>query len=247
MLTVVAPAELLTPEQELELSKRLAQWRRQPLSPEELAELLPKVSDPVLALAIGERLGMAGPQAFALIQPLCQQLGLRSALVRALSICHHPDAKQQLLEWLPQAGDLEPQVLRALGCWGNGIDLSIITNALDAPGQQHRLAGIELLTFRCRRISTDQLLSLCEPLLEDLRADVVIATLRLLQRRDEPEILQRIAACATVDALPGVAEMAIQALGCIQSEPSRALLAELIDPLKETRLQDDLQRQLRAQ
>ena len=187
------------------------------------------------------------PQAFALIGPLCEQLGLRSALVRALSICHHPDAKQQLLEWLPQAGDLEPQVLRALGCWGNGIDLSIITNALDAPGQQHRLAGIELLTFRCRRISTELLLSLCEPLLEDLRADVVIATLRLLQRRDEPEILQRIAACATVDALPGVAEMAIQALGCIKSEPSRALLAELIDPLKETRLQDDLQRQLRAQ
>ena len=80
MLTVVAPAELLTPDQELELSKRLAQWRRQPLSPEELAALLPKVSDPALALAIGERLGMAGPQAFELIGPLCQQLGLRSAL-----------------------------------------------------------------------------------------------------------------------------------------------------------------------
>ena len=166
MLTVVAPAEQLTPDQELELSKRLAQWRRQPLSPEELAALLPKVSDPALALAIGERLGMAGPQAFELIGPLCQQLGLRSALIRALSICHHPDAKQQLLQWLPQAGELEPEVLRALGCWGNGIDLSIITNALDAPGQQHRLAGIELLTFRCRRISTEQLLSLCEPLLE---------------------------------------------------------------------------------
>ena len=247
MLTVVAPAELLTPEQELELSKRLAQWRRQPLSPEELAELLPKVSDPVLALAIGERLGMAGPQAFALIGPLCEQLGLRSALVRALSICHHPDAKQQLLEWLPQAGELEPEVLRALRCWGNGIDLSIITNALNAPGKQHRLAGIELLTFRCRRISTEQLLSLCEPLLEDLRADVVIATLRLLQRRDEPQILRRIAACATVDALPGVAEMAIQALGCIQNESSLQLLQQLIEPLQETRLEEALQRQLNAQ
>ena len=247
MLTVVAPAEQLTPDQELELSKRLAQWRRQPLSPEELAGLLPKVSDPALALAIGERLGMAGPQAFELIGPLCQQLGLRSELIRALSICHHPDAKQQLLQWLPQAGELEPEVLRALGCWGNGIDLSIIANALDAPGQQHRLAGIELLTFRCRRISTEQLLSLCEPLLDDLRAEVVIATLRLLQRRDEPEILQRIAACATVDALPGVAEMAIQALGCIQSESSRQLLEELAQGLQQTRLEEALQRQLKAQ
>ena len=48
MLTVVAPTEQLTPDQELELSKRLAQWRPQPLSPEELAALLPKVSDPAL-------------------------------------------------------------------------------------------------------------------------------------------------------------------------------------------------------
>ena len=247
MLTFVAPAELLTPEQELELSKRLAQWRRQPLSPEELAALLPKVADPALALAIGERLGMAGPGGFALIQPLCQQLGLGPALIRALSICHHPDAKQQLLAGLPQAGEFEPEVLRALSCWGNGIDLGVITKALEAPGQQHRLAGIELLTFRCRRISTKQLLSLCEPLLEDLRADVVIATLRLLQRRDEPEILQRIAACATVDALPGVAEMAIQALGCIQSVPSRELLEQLAQPLQATRLETDLQRQLKAQ
>ena len=100
MLTVVAPAELLTPDQELELSKRLAQWRRQPLSLRNWQPCCPRFPDPALALAIGERLGMAGPQAFELIGPLCQQLGLRSALIRALSICHHPDAKQQLLQWL---------------------------------------------------------------------------------------------------------------------------------------------------
>ena len=104
-----------------------------------------------------------------------------------------------------------------------------------------------MLTFRCRRISTEQLLSLCEPLLDDLRAEVVIATLRLLQRRDEPQILQRIAACATLDALPGVAEMAIQALGCIQNESSLQLLEQLIEPLQETRLEEALQRQLNAQ
>ena len=179
--------------------------------------------------------------------PLCQQPGRRAGLIRALSRGHHPEANQQLVRWRPQAGEFGPEVLRALGCWGNGIERSIITNALDAPGQQHRLAGIELLTFRCRRISTEQLLSLCEPLLDDLRAEVVIATLRLLQRRDEPEILERIAACATVDALPGVAEMAIQALGCIQSKASRQLLAQLNQNLQQTRLEEALQRQLKAQ
>ena len=68
-----------------------------------------------------------------------------------------------------------------------------------------------------------------------------------MQRRDEPEILQRIAACATVDALPGVAEMAIQALGCVHSDSSQQLLQQLIEPLQETRLEEALQRQLKAQ
>ena len=45
----------LTPQQEAELSQRLGQWRRAPLSPAELAALLPQVQDPALALALGER------------------------------------------------------------------------------------------------------------------------------------------------------------------------------------------------
>ncbi len=62
-----------------------------------------------------------------------------------------------------------------------------------------------------------------------------------------PKSSERIAACATVDALPGVAEMAIQALGCIQSKASRQLLAQLNQNLQQTRLEEALQRQLKAQ
>ena len=65
---------------------------------------------------------------------------------------------------------------------------------------------------------------LTEPLLNDLRPEVAIATLRLLQRRQEPEILAAIDRCIQINHLPGVAEMAIQALGCIGSPLSCELL-----------------------
>jgi hypothetical protein len=41
--------------------------------------------------------------------------------------------------------------------------------------------------------------------------------------------------------------MAIQALGCIQSDPSRQLLEQLNQDLQQTRLEEALQRQLKAQ
>ena len=47
----------LSQNQELDLAQRLSRWRLNPISPAELAELLPQVSDPCLALTIGERLG----------------------------------------------------------------------------------------------------------------------------------------------------------------------------------------------
>ena len=237
----------LTPQQEAELSQRLGQWRRAPLSPAELAALLPQVQDPALALALGERLGMAGPEAITLLLPLCSQQGLSLPLIKALGICHHPQARDQLLEWLPEAGPLEPAVLEALACWGNQIDLALIERALQAPGQAHRLAGLGLLTFRNRSLPVEQLLALTQPLLDDLRLEVVIATLRLLQRRDDPAVLAVIASCIRLDALPGVAEAAIQALGCIATPESCQLLIQQLPPLRATALEAPLRRQLEAQ
>lgn len=237
----------LSQTQELELAQRLSRWRQNPLSTSELAALLPQVTDPSLALAIGERLGMAGPEVFPLLQQLCESQGLSLPLIRALGICHHPGARDQLLHWLNQAGPLEPEVLRALSCWGNQIDLSVISHALAAPGRDHRLAGLALLTFRCRSLPTSKLLALSEPLLDDLRAEVVIATLRVLQRRDEPEVLAAINRCIEPNALPAVAETAILALGCINSAASCQLLLEQLHKLQHSPLASSLKRQLRAQ
>ena len=244
--SAAAPAPL-SAEQHAELAQRLGRWRRQPLSPEELAELLPRISDPHLALAVGERLGMAGPGAVSLILPLCNSTGISLPLIRALGICHHPDARDQLLCWLPVAGPCRADVLEALGCWGNQIDPNIIAAALQAPGRAERLAGLKLLTFRSRSLSADALLTLCTPLLNDLRAEVVIATLRLLQRRQDPEILAAIDACIHSEQLPGVAEMAIQALGCIGSRLSCELLIRQLRRLRHTALEPAIQRQLAAQ
>jgi hypothetical protein len=243
----VAAQRPLTAEQQAALADRLGRWRRHPLSPEELADVLPRITDPHLALAVGERLGMAGPGAFALILARCSSDGISLPLIRALGICHHPEARDQLLIWLPTAGSLQAAVLEALGCWGNQIDPAIIVAALRAPGRAERLAGLQLLTFRSRSLSAESLLELCAPLLDDLRAEVVIATLRLLQRRQESVILQAIQRCIRSDALPGVAETALQALGCISSTTScELLIAELIR-WQQTPLEAVVRRQLEAQ
>ncbi len=247
MPSTAAANSVLSPEEHADLAARLGRWRRQPLSPEELAELLPRIAEPDLALAVGERLGMAGPGAIALILDLCCAGGCSLPLIRALGICHHPQAKDQLLQWLDQAGPLRPAVLEALACWGQEIDLAIIESALAAPARAERLAGLALLTFRSRSLSTDAFLTLTQPLLCDLRAEVVIATLRLLQRRQEPEVLAALNSCIDADQLPGVAETAIQALGCISSHDSCRLLIARLRQLQHTPLEHCIRRQLQAQ
>ena len=237
----------LSQDQELDLAQRISRWRSNPISPVELAELLPQVSDPCLALTIGERLGMAGPESFPLLAELSNTMGMTRPLIRALGLSHHPSACSQLLEWLPHAEELEAELLQALSCWGNRVELEIIASALSAPGREHRLAGLALLTFRCRNLPASRLVELTQPLLDDIRSDVVIATLRLLQRRDEPAVLDAIRSCVRTDSLPGVAEAAILALGCIETEASCLTLIELREPLQGSRLEQDLIRQLHAQ
>jgi hypothetical protein len=243
----VAAPPALTAKQQTALAEQLGRWRRQPLSPEQLAELLPRISDHHLALAVGERLGMAGPGAIHLILPLCSNKAISLPLIKALGICHHPQARDQLLQWLNHAGEHKAAVLEALACWGNQIDPTIIEAALDAPGRAERLAGLGLLTFRSRSLTPQALLHLTEPLLSDIRPEVAIATLRLLQRRQEPEILAAIDGCIQINHLPGVAEMAIQALGCIGSPLSCVLLIAQLRHLQHTSLGPAIRRQLQAQ
>jgi hypothetical protein len=237
----------LSLDEEILLARRLGQWRHHPLQPAELAELLPRVSDAGLALSLAERLGMAGPETISLLLPLCREQGISSHLIRALGLCRHPRARDQLLSWLPLAGEYAPAVLDALACWGNQVDLGIIEQALLAPGRDFRLAGLALLTFRCRSLPAPHLVRLTAPLLDDLRAEVVIATLRLLQRSSHPAVLAAIDSCIRPDALPGVAEVAIQGLGSIATPESCRHLLEQIPHLARTHLEPALRRQLAAQ
>ena len=75
----------------------------------------------------------------------------------------------------------------------------------------------------------------------------MVATLKLLQRRNEPAVLELISRCIRLDALPGVAETALQALGCIGSRVSCQQLLSLRSQLAGTVLEEPLERQLKAQ
>ena len=71
--------------------------------------------------------------------------------------------------------------------------------------------------------------------------------LKLLQRRNEPTVLEAIRRCISLDALPGVAETALQALSCIGSLDSCQHSIALRSQLAGTRLEEALERQLKAQ
>ena len=192
----------LSQNQELDLAQRLSRWRLTPISPAELAELLPQVSDPCLALTIGERLGMSGPEGFSVLAELSTTMGITRPLIRALGLSHHPSACTQLLEWLPQANELEAEVLQALSCWGNRVDIEIITAALSAPGREHRLAGLALLTFRCRSLTANTLVQLVQPLL--MTRSMCVASTKCYSGEMIQQCSRRLNPASTLKACPAL-------------------------------------------
>ena len=119
---------------------------------------------------------------------------------------------------------------------------------LHHPGQHHRLAGLQLVGFRAHSLSDEELLNLCNEPLNDFRDPVVIATIRVLQRRDGAVISERLSdLCKT--GSDDVAAAAFRALGCIATPISQRWLKELSQTLSsESRKQlacQQLQQQFR--
>jgi hypothetical protein len=105
-------------------------------------------------------------------------------------------------------------------------------DCLKHPAQQQRLAGLQLLVFRAYTLNDQNLLNLCEPALQDFRDAVVIAAIRLLQRRDGVAIAERLSQLSETDS-ESIAEAAIRALGCIGTSSSQRCLLEISQSLKD--------------
>ena len=231
---------------EATLWDRLANARRIPLNPSWLGEVFsPSLSDE-LRFAVAERLGMLAETGWPIIQILVQQHGIRPELIHAAGLCHQPEAKNWLLNQLDRSKDPDALLLTALSCWGAELTLSQFEQILQLPGQAQRLAALNLLGFKSHQLQAVELLRLCEPALQDWRDPVVIACIRLLQRRDDLIISDRLTTLVQKGS-DAAAEAALRALGCMATTHSKLALkllsVELTNPERRTQAMRQLQQQ----
>ena len=225
---------------------RLANARKIPLNPTWLGEIFsPSLSDE-LRFAVAERLGMLAETGWPIIQTLIQQHGVCPELIHAAGLCHQPEAKDWLLTQLNQANDPDALLLNALSCWGAELTLSQFEHILQLPGQAQRLAGLNLLGFKSHQLQAIELLQLCEPALQDWRDPVVIACIRLLQRRDDTLISNRLANLVQAGS-DLAAEAALRALGCMATTQSKLALKLLSTELSDQERRTHALRQLKQQ
>ena len=231
---------------EATLWDRLANARRIPLNPTWLGEIFsPSLSDE-LRFAVAERLGMLAETGWPIIQTLIQQHGVCPELIHAAGLCHQPEAKDWLLTQLNQANDPDALLLNALSCWGAELTMSQFEHILQLPGQAQRLAGLNLLGFKSHQLQAIELLQLCEPALQDWRDPVVIACIRLLQRRDDTLISNRLADLVQAGS-DLAAEAALRALGCMATTQSKLALKLLSTELSDQKRRTHALRQLKQQ
>ena len=234
---------------EAALWERLSQSRRAPLEPHWLGEVYSPSLSVDLRRALCEKLGMLADQGWPQIQTLIHQHGVLPDLVMAAGLCHQKESRDWLLEQLSNSSQLEEInlcILQALSCWGAEIPETVVKECLRHPGQQHRLAGLQLLSFRAHSLSDQELITYCSELLNDFRDPVVIATIRVLQRRDGESISKRLAQLC-IEGSDDVAAAAFRALGCIATPISQKCLMELSQTLNDPSRQQLAQQQLKQQ
>ena len=237
---------------EAALWERLSQSsRRAPLDPQWLGEVYSLSLSAGLRRAIAEKLGLQAERGWPTLAGLIQNHGMQDELILAAGLSHQPDSRDWLLEcWESSDPSTSPDqallILQALACWGGDLPRALIEQALALPGLSFRLAGLQLLGFHAYRLKASELIDVCQPLLKDFREPIVLATIRLLQRQDAPEISACIAKLATTGS-DAIAIAALKALGCIATTESQRWLLELSEQLPEGERQQQACKQLQQQ
>ncbi len=231
---------------EATLWDRLSNARRIPLNPSWLGEVYSPSLSSELRFAVAERLGLLAETGWPIIRTLMKQHGIQAEFIHAAGLCHQPEAKDWLLAQLNRSNDPDALLLNALSCWGAELTLSQFEHILQLPGQAQRLAGINLLGFKSHQLQAVELLQLCEYTLQDWRDPVVIACIRLLQRRDEIAISTRLGILVR-DGSDAAAEAALRALGCMATTHSKIMLKSLSEELTNPQRQEQAMRQLQQQ
>ena len=220
-----------------------------PVEPNWLGEIYSPSLSVDLRRALCEKLGMLAERGWPVIDQLVQRHGVQPDLVMAAGLCHQTEARDWLLTLLQPTADnamFNLCVVEALGCWGADVPEDVVIGCLQHPGQHQRLAGLQLLSFRAHCLNDGELLNLCQEALDDFRDPIVVAAIRLLQRRDGDAISVRLAELCRTGSM-AVADAALRALGCIATPTSQRHLLELSQALQDDDRRQKACRQLSQQ
>ena len=174
---------------------------------------------------IAEKLGLLSKKGWPTIKALLSQYGAQEELIMAAGISHQAEAKSWLINFL-DTDNFNLIGLKALGCWGASLPLTLIKKTLKHPKQTIRLAGLELLHFKAHQLSDDELLAITQETRCDFRDPVVLATIKILQRRDSLDICNALSKIARLGS-GSSGEAAILALGSIGNSNSIKILFDL--------------------
>ena len=185
-----------------------------------------------LRYIIGERLGVSGSDGWGIINQLIKKHGPQYELIIAAGLCHQTEAKDFLLSLLKQQQKPEINTVKALSCWGAILPVNELKRIFNEKSLDMRLAGLNLLNFKVHLLHETELLELVEDLLEDFREEVVIQVIKILQRRDEEKIIDRISK-STSSGTEKTIEIALIALGAIGTKYSFLKLSQLSLELRD--------------
>ena len=208
---------------------KLEKSRQVPLEPSWLKNVYSPNLTIDLRKALSEKMGLLADQGWPVIKYLLRRYGDMPDLIMAAGLCHQIEAREWLLELLMRSGEnenIQLLTVQSLSCWGAEVPTAIITQCLHHPGQSYRLAGLELLKFRSHLLTDQQLLDYCSEALSDFRDSVVIAAIRIIQRRDSKIICKKLYyLCQTGSDV--VADASLRALSCIATTDSKYYLKKL--------------------
>ena len=117
---------------------------------------------------------------------------------------------------------------------------------MKSKSQAIRIAGLELLSFKSHLLHETELLELVNEPLKDFRDEVVIKGIKILQRRNEDAVIDRLKQLA-LNGSYLIAEQALIALGSIGTKYSSRQISELITQLDIKELQQKAKKQLSVQ
>ncbi len=196
--------------------------------------------------SIAEQLGLLAEKGWLKIQILIKKYGPQPELIKAAGISHQKEAKKLLLDLLYDQKKFNLIVLQALGCWGESLPIGLITEIIKDSNQEIRLAGLELLSFKAKELNDNELISITKVMLNDINEQIVIKTIKILQRRDSLEICKLLADVAK-NGSDKASYNAIIGLGSIGTEASSYTLSELCKQLPPGKHYDLAIKQIKSQ